>query len=74
MFWNVKNIKREILLSEIVYKMRRDFKCEIKSARRWQQVPFKEWVIEIQTADSFRKCSSEKQIVGEIERNKRFGV
>ncbi len=54
---------------EINKKIKRYFKCEIKTASRWQQVTVSKWVIAIEpnhlTGDSFRNetpsCWSETQ-------------
>ncbi len=46
--FDILNIKRWILIFTIILTMKRYFKCEIKTASRWQQVIVKKWVIAIE--------------------------
>ncbi len=70
--FDIVNIKRWIMIFTIIKKMKIYFKCEIKTASRWQQVIVNKWVIVIEPnhlngllIDSFRKetpsCCSEMQ-------------
>ncbi len=47
-----------MLIIKIILKMKMDFKCEIKTTSRWQQVTVYKWVIATErnhlTVDSFR--------------------
>ncbi len=46
--FDILNIKHWILIFEIILKMKRYFKCEIKTASRWQQLTVNKWVIAIE--------------------------